>query len=350
MNTNYKKILLGLLLVIFGTPMLVWGQAPVINTAADSQIGDTQLAAYDQVSILISPLTPKAGDLVTAELSTSGQDLNQAKITWSINGVQLASDYGLKKVSFNLGKGNVSIAVNVLGADGKIVTGKTEIKTNDVVVLWEATSHTPPFYRGKALAPAGTVFRVIAIPNIKSSNGTKIADSKLVYKWKKNDKVAQDYSGYGKNVYYTVDETYVKDGNNIDAEIYTTDNSADYQTSIYVPHQLPSLFLYKVDPLLGRLYNNAIGASLNYSGTFIKLIAEPYFFSNASGDNEIDFAWTVRGEKIAFTNPIIELKSADGQEISLDLTATHSTKVLQSTNVQTKVIPEQVTSLQTNTF
>ncbi|MFZ2038895.1 MAG: hypothetical protein WAV11_03075 [Minisyncoccia bacterium] len=336
--------------------MMALGQSANFNgTSSDTMIESVkssanQISSYNQVDIIINPRTPKAGDLVTAEVSATGWDFNQAKVTWTINKEQLASDYGLKKVSFNLGKGSVIIQVNVLGADGRKGNGVAEIKPNEVVVIWEASTYTPPFYRGKALAPAGSVFRVIAIPNIKNSSGVKVASDKLVYKWKKNDKVSQDYSGYGKDVFYTLDETYVRDGNNINAEIYTTDNSAYYQTEVYVPHQENSLFIYKIDPLLGRLYNNVVGSSLNYSDTFIKLIAEPYFFSNISGNQEVEYSWSVRGEKISFNKQIIELKSADGGEISLDLNVKHNTKILQYATAQTRVIPQQVTSLEANTF
>ena len=343
MKTSYKKILLILSFCLLLTPAIVWGQSTNLDT-------QSLLDSYNQMNVVITPQTPKSGDLVQATVSAPGWDFNQAKITWYINGEKLASDYGLKNVSFNLGKSSTILEVSVLGADGRKGTGKINIKPNDVVVFWEASTYTPPFYRGKALAPAGTIFRVVAIPNVKNSSGVKVSPDKLVYKWKKNDQLSVAYSGYGKNVFYTVDETYLRDGNTIDAEIYTTDSSADYQTTLYVPHQEAAVLLYEIDPLLGRLYNTAMAAYITYSSEFLKLIAEPYFFSNVTGNQELQFAWTVKGEAIDFTKPIVELKSADGLTFDLGLTVTHTTKILQSATFKTNITPKQVTSLQTNTF
>ena len=343
MNITYKKIFFISLFIITSSPILVWGQDS--NTTALDQI-----ASYNLVEISINPLTPKAGDLVSAELSATGLDINQSKITWYINGERLASDNGLRRVSFNLGKNNALIEVAVSGVNGKNGNGRLEIKPNEVVVIWEATTYSPPFYRGKALAPQEAVFKMIAIPNIKNANGVKIAADKLVYQWTKNNSVSQDYSGFAKNTFFTLDNTYVRDGNNIDARVYTTDNSANYQTNVFVPHQKTNLLLYRVDPLLGRLYNNAIGSSLNYTDSYIKVIAEPYFFSNVTGNNEIKYEWVGRGEKIAIYTPSIEFKSADGNNIALSLTVTHISKILQSANFKTVLIPQQITSSSANTF
>lgn len=67
---------------------------------------------------------------------------------------------------------------------GKIII----FQANDVDILWQAETYTPPFYQGYARPSFGSDLKLFAIPHIKDSLGNTIAKDKLIFNWQKDGK------------------------------------------------------------------------------------------------------------------------------------------------------------------
>jgi hypothetical protein len=198
-------------------------------------------------------------------------------------------------------------------------------------LVWEAVSYTPPFYKGKALASRGSNIRIIALPEIVNIGNKKISSKNLVYKWFKNDTLSSQYSGFGKDSFYAEDSSFVRDGNEIKAQVYTTDSSAYSESKIFVSHSDPKVFFYQEHPLLGRLYNQPV-INFKISGQDeSKIIAEPYFFSANKLSTRLDYSWTINGKPIDVFGPAIKVgnpNNSSAQSI-IALSIKHLDKLLQ---------------------
>lgn len=241
----------------------------------------------------ISPQYPKANEEVNASVSTFTTDLNNAKISWILDGSTALEGIGKKDFSFKVGNSGFStnLEVKIETITGSVINKKITISPSDIDMLWEAyNTYVPPFYRGKALASIEGKVKVVAIPSTQNLAG-------FSYNWKQDDKSKQDSSGYGKN-YYIYQNSYLENSNTVAVAVSDIFGNGIGSGTISINPGNPKIVFYKKDQILGTQWENSIsnGFTINKDGDTI--VAEPYFFSikdlNSSG---YEFNWFLNGEQ-----------------------------------------------------
>src|SRR3990167_4013379 len=69
--------------------------------------------------------------------------------------------------------------------------------TNQVNLLWEANTYTPPFYRGHSAVTPGSEVTVVADAYLYDGRGNKLDDASLNFDWRKDNRAISSASGLG---------------------------------------------------------------------------------------------------------------------------------------------------------
>lgn len=279
-STNKYLSILFILFVFFSFVSMVKAEISTIPT----QIPDLE----EQVDISIDPKYPKPGDPVSIKLEAYGIDLNNSEITWTNGSKVLLQGKGEKTLQTTVGKEgqNMTITARIVPPNSKELERTITINPQNVDILWESKTYTPPFYRGKALFSPQETLKLVAIPN-------QIDGAKAIYKWTEDDEVHADRSGFGVNTYKFVGDIIskrsdfavnVSDGNGISAE-----------NTIAMAPTNPEVYIYENSPLYGVMFNRELSSlfdmGTNQEGT---LSVYPYFFGVTSrSDKSIEYKWTI---------------------------------------------------------
>ncbi len=269
-------------------------------------------SSLDGVEISANPSNPNPGEDVSVALESYSTDLNSASIVWIVGGKNYAQGVGLKSVSIPapaLGK-TTQVSVVIKTIEGKEVRKIISIKSGSVDIVWESEGYTPPFYKGKALYAYENPIRLIAVPHLAGSNETELDPRTLVYKWKANDKVIQDQSGYGKRVLSIKEE--IPRPLEIEIEVTTANGSQKGFANLRLEPADPSISFYEDNPLYGVLYNKAIVDRFSLSNQEISIRAVPYTFNLSS----LKYLWSINNleRNDLSTNQSITLRTKGDSE------------------------------------
>ncbi|MFA6586128.1 MAG: hypothetical protein WCS86_03130 [Candidatus Paceibacterota bacterium] len=269
------------------------------------------------IILSISPEYPTPNQNVTATLGSHTVDLDKANITWSAGNQQMNSGIGKKSFSFkmeNLGT-PLTLSATIDTIDGQSLSKTMTITGADVDILWEAyDAYTPPFYKGKALAPSQGMFKIVAIPNLINQSG-KVNINNLSYAWMKDGKVQSDSSGWGKNS-FIFQNSYLDKNNVIKVTASDITGGINASRKITILTSNPKILFYKNDPTLGIRWEESLkdGFTIDTNGETI--VAEPYFFSpkNINSSN-LTFDWSLNGGGIQTPDPknVLSIKPDSGQ-------------------------------------
>lgn len=262
-------------------------QSAVINNAADS------------TEITTIPASPGANEKVSVKLESFSFDLNSSEIIWAIDGVIKDKGFGKKNFSFKTGSvGSVSLIKAVIKTkEGDTVEKTLVVRPAGVDILWEASSYTPPFYKGKALYGYQNLVTIIALPNIVNSNGTKISPDNLIYKWTKDGKVLGGVSGYGKNK-FSFSKSILSRPDEIEVEVTSSDKKIKASGNITIEPVEPKTVIYENNPLYGIIYEKAVSGEFKLNGNEITLTTTPYFFGKNDVGGRIKYNWKMNGRSI----------------------------------------------------
>lgn len=260
----------------------------------------------DPIVVRVIPTNPRANEPVFIDIESYSTDLDTALISWSVDGREEANKVGLK--NFNLMAGplgstkTVEISVGTLGTG--VLSATVIIRPADVGLLWEADTYTPPFYQGKALHSYNGTFKVIALPELYASNGTKIDSKDLIYTWKKNNEVQGSASGYGKNTFIGSQTSYLREGEDISVEVAAPRENVVASNSILVVPAVPEMLFYENSPLYGIVYEKALQGNFKLDNQEISIVTEPMFFSVSQRNSpNLTYDWTLnRSNLVDFKN------------------------------------------------
>lgn len=297
-----------------------------------AQIRSSAIRNYLEVKT--SPAHPKPGETVRISIESALADLSKAVISWSVNGSLLKKGIGEKSFSFkNGGSGSTTrVTILMLTNGGEAVTKELTFKPMGVTVLWEADTYTPPFYKGKPLMTPQAQVRAIAIPDTGNAKNPLSAGN-LVYVWTKNGTTASESSGYAKNS-FTFTGPKPHDETNVRLQVSSLENSTiNSEVVVRVPLSTPLILFYEKHPLEGVRYDKPITAKQSLLNNEITLRAEPYFFSNESGENtSISYQWLLNGKGVQNQGRTINLKNDKGLtgNSSIQLTVRNKNKTFQT--------------------
>ncbi|HEY4494811.1 MAG TPA: hypothetical protein VJC02_01770 [Candidatus Paceibacterota bacterium] len=289
--------------------------------------------SIDGVEISANPEIASPGQNITVSVESYITDLNAASIVWVVDGKNYAQGTGLKFINITapaIGK-SVNILAAIMTVENREIKKSMTIKSGGVDLIWESRGYTPPFYKGKALFSYQNNIVLTAIPHL-SQNGTSEIDPKtLLYKWKKNTKVIQDSSGFGKQSVSIQEE--IPTTIDIEVEVTTKDGSQKGKASISLTPGNPSLLFYEEDPLYGVLYNKALVDNFRLKNQEIKIQAVPFTFNFSSPSSPLIFSWSINGygqEELNKNQSVILRTKGDKEgSSSLSLEVKNENEILQ---------------------
>lgn len=294
--------------------------------------------AASPLIISLSPTSPKPGEQVRLNVTSTLYDLRDSDITWRAGGTVIMEGIGATEARVTAGGlGSVTtVTVSAAHTDGGVASASVNITPAQIDLLWESDSYTPPLYRGRALAGAGTSVRVIAIPHLVRPNGTEIPVNQITFTWRKNGTVLGSLSGRGRSLLFT-SSPMLFDADTISVEAIATDRSISATNSVRINSEKTPLRLYQDHPLFGRLFHQALGASTPISESEMTFEAIPYFASvRTVRDRALEYNWEVN--RVAVTpdanapNTItINAEGSTGIAI-IDLSVFHSTNLFFEAN------------------
>lgn len=290
MHIKTKLSLLLLCILIILATNFIDVRAQTINSLFNLQTS---------VDLSVSPQNPQPGDTVTASLQAPGTNIDSVTISWYVNGAQKASAVGLKTFTTtapNLGS-SLTIEARLTTPAGDFVDRSATISSQDVDIIWESDSYTPPFYKGKALYSTEGNVVFTAMPNIISKSGVRVSPSNLIYKWSIDNSVLGDKSGYGKNALFYSGSIL---GQSIQVQVDVTAPDGTTGTGfIELAPQAPSTVLYENNPLYGVMFNNALSNGYKLKDSEIRVDAYPYFYSAAGkAASNLIYDWSLNGTPI----------------------------------------------------
>jgi hypothetical protein len=229
------------------------------------------------ISITLAPQNPKPSENTTITLDSFVSNLDSVLISWFVGGTKAASGTGQKSFSTKAPAiGEVTVRAVVSLPDGAIEK-KVVIRSASMVLLWQATdSYVPPFYRGKAMPTIGSDIKIVAMPEVRNTNGL-VSPKNMTYAWKRNYTNDAEASGYGKNS-FTYTNDYLENSENIEVVASTLDGGSASEDNITVNTSAPQILFYKNDSILGTIWEQALYDGYKIQGD-ATIVAEPYFIS-----------------------------------------------------------------------
>jgi len=319
----------GIMPIIFGV-IFIASQIFLFSQKVEAQI--------NQYSIIISsiPTSPGPNEDATISISSITEDLDSDKITWTVDGKEIASDFGKKSISITTkGVGEASII------KAKVELGEEEITEKSITIypagidiFWEgADAYAPPFYKGRVLAGVEAMIRVVAIPFLNKDGIDSMGSGGFTYKWSRNLNPSPNASGYGQSA-FVFKSSLLEVRESIGVSVFSSMSQASAEgLSIIIPGK-PFILFYEKDSGLGIKYEQAL-SSLNIFGRTASILAEPFFFSANPLNRDLTYSWKINDSTTSPQKNKNELFIASGTgegSASISLNIESRSKLFQSAN------------------
>lgn len=251
------------------------------------------------IDITLYPSEPRPGQSVTATAQSFGMDLNSSTITWTYNGTTLSVGTGKTSVVFTAPSSSAVATLSVSASgQGGTASSSLIIRSASVDVIWEAIdSYTPPFYKGKALAPIGGKIRVTAIPSAT-------APKTLSYSWQYNGDAVLNQSGSNKTS-ITIKTDVL--GTNESFSVRAIGGSFTGSGSTQVQLRDPQILVYqKSNGFIDYTRGSTRDVYITTPG--VTLRAEPFNFSIINSvDKSVSLGFVLDGQSFVGTSNAQEL-------------------------------------------
>ena len=308
--------------LLFAMPFYVFAQSAIKDT---------------DVTVKISPQIPGPNEQVTITLQTYAFDLNKSQVSWTVNGkLTSSSNIGSKSLSVNTGAVGSTTAViaTIRGSGFEDIVKNIIIRPAEIDLLWEVKdSYVPPFYKGKALPSSESTIKIVAFPNIKTPNGTKLKSSDFVFNWKRGFNSVQASSGYGKDS-FEFKHNYLNKQEDVSLVVSGVTLPTGASSQITLTPMNPKILFYVLNPLYEVAYQKELGLVFTMNSVETAIVAEPYFFSPKNIlYSDVVFKWNVNGASVAGQSPknILPVrKGGTGGSSKVNITIESITKLFQS--------------------
>jgi len=281
----------------------------IISFQNNHAFGQTAgLNQQNTIDVSVSPSNPRAGENITLEVSSYSINIDAAKITWYVDGVNKEEGVGQKNLTIKAKDNGQSTIVRVVAetTNGTIVETSKTIIPGGVDIIVEPTSYTPPFYKGKPIFVNQGTMRIVAVPDI-FINGEKVSSKNLIFKWTKDDIVLPQDINTGNDSIIINGSVPIRD---IDIDVAVSDFSGNTvaEASKIISAGSPKILFYEDSPLYGILLNKAIVGSYYLGGREeVDIMAKPYFFNIENKNNNVDYKWSMNGNPVSLSGKKNEL-------------------------------------------
>ncbi len=301
--------------------------------------------AGNDLTITASKTTPAPGENVTITVRSYSIDINSATISWSVNGVSQKRGVGLTTLSLTapaLGK-SATVAVSATTGDGAIVRGTLTVASASIDLVTETSGYTPPFFAGKLDPVYQNTTKIIAVPHLARSDSTEYDPTTLVYQWKKDDRVLESDSGYGKQT-LSITQDVIPRPYIIQVLVRTRDAAAHGDANITIDSVAPFITFYIDDPLYGPLFNKSLGSSVRIgSEREVGVRAVPFGFNKPQGGIEkLSWVWSINGleraDLTAHENIVLRAPDGSAGSSAVNVTIRNDFDILQGADAGLDVI------------
>ncbi len=293
-----------------------------------AQVGTPEDIISSGINIITDPELPAPNTEVVARLDSSTTDLDQSSITWSVNGIKVASGKGVRSISLITRPEGSSTVINVtvISPDGTYYKSLT-LRGNTVDLLWQGETYTPPFYKGRALWSYQSRATVVAIPHVSGRT-----TSTLTFRWSKDGTVLGTSSGVGKDSLLVFD-TILGLPQNITVDVMTDRNTVVASGNLTLTPIAPNLRVYENHPLLGFVFEKEVGETFNLKAREVTFSAFPFFFgTNKRLNDSLIYNWSTNGGDAKVGNEVT-YRTPDGEGKSrVEVKAESVTQILQTAN------------------
>ena len=289
------------------------------------------------LEISASTDNPTPGQSITLTAKSYSIDINSATITWTIDGKQAQKGAGLTSLTIKaptLGKES-KITATAVTTNGLTFSSSVVMSSGSVDLVLENSGYVPPFYQGKTPITYQNTTNIIAFPHLADSKGVEYDPKTLVYQWKKNSRVVEDQSGYGKQVFTLLGEIVPREAI-INVTVSTRDGSKRASGTVVVSYTSPTLTFYVDDPLYGPFWNRAVADTI-YIGKEkeTNILITPYGFNKPINQlGNLILSWMINGyERPELqTNESITLRAPENSSgtSNIELTIKNKKDILQT--------------------
>lgn len=295
----------------------------------------------EKVYYYVSPEKPRMGDLVEIRAEMYGTPVKNAEFAWVINGKTYSRGVGLNKVSFLVSE-PTSVTLVLLTGEGNIVTKQWSFDPQNTLIVWEAGTYTPPFYKGKSLYTAESSLALHAI-NLDVEN--PLTNVYANYVWQVDGRVKGDDSGVGKSTYvyqgdllgleplFTVDFSGVSSfADGLKAQ-QSTRKTINGSAKLRVQTKQSQIFTYEKTPLLGVLFNKPLVTNYTLTTPETTVVSYPGYYSLNSALAG-DYIWTINDTIVSRgANSLTFKKIRSDEKSRLGVEIKNKKSLLQSKNI-----------------
>lgn len=278
-------------------------------------------------TISVRPQYPSPGSKAIISLVSTSLDLTNAIMTVSVSGKEIYRG-SVQPIAIPLGKAGSVANTRVTVSSRSVNYSQTVfIQPQDVVLIAEPVSSTPPLYLGKPMVPIGGSVRVVAAANLRDAQGKAINPTTLSYAWTVNDTQIANSSGIGKQAIMVASPLQYR-ARSVAVAVTSQDGSLVGGASLSLTAQEPTVRLYRNDPLLGIRFDRALSGEYAINDVEAAIYAAPFSLPTTSGAPLIQ--WFLNGAPAQTGNSITLRPTGKGQgnaELSLVASADNTASV-----------------------
>lgn len=276
------------------------------------QMTHAQFGGVEPLEFSITPEYPRPYQTVTVRPSSTLIDLSASEVVISANGAVVARGSGGAPANVTLGGPGTLTTIRVSATTGgKTYSRELSVRPADVALIVEPQTTSHPFYKGGVGVASEGQLRLVAIPDIRTSAGTRIDPANLVYTWRIGDRLLTAQSGIGKSYLSATAPVRYRD-TIVTLTVATADSSVVAQTQTLVAPIDPLVRIYRNDALLGPLFDMALSGTVVMSEDEQTFRAVPYHFTTGPA-----ITWLVNNAESGGDDDITLRASGSGGTASL---------------------------------
>ena len=294
--------------------------ALALPLSAGAQLGGIgATGTTDSFTLSIDDQYPAPYSRVAVSISSDSLDLAGASLSVSVGGKEIYKGSARTFAVTLGGSGSITVVKATVVYQGATYSQSLSIQPQDVALVAEPIASVPPLYPGNPSIPMGGNVRLVAVANLRDTNGKTSGAAGYAYSWTVDDTKAFNASGIGKSSIIVAAPLQYRDSK-ISVDVRSPDGKLVGGTSFTLSAGEPSVRIYENDPLLGIRYEHALTGSYAIKGAESTLYAAPFSFPMTDGAPLVQ--WYLNGS-LAQTGSLITLRPAGSGEgtASLSLTA-----------------------------
>lgn len=247
------------------------------------------LGSTEPLTLVVSPQYPRPYQTVTIAPRSTLLDLSASTVRVSVDGTNVYEGSGTQATNVRAGAlgERTTVVVSVTDPNGRTYSKTLVLRPAEVSLVLEPVSTAHPFYLGGGLVASEGAVRLIAVADLRTAPGTRLANANLVYTWKVGNRVLTDSSGIGRNSLVATAPVRYRNAD-ISVTVTSPDSALVGEARTIISAVDPVARIYRNDPLLGPNFDVALSERFAMPDTEATFRAVGYFFAVPP-----TFSWSV---------------------------------------------------------